>query len=770
MNSLIKKLLSPRRMEYLMISEQFIIQELSYGVKRFAESADAVAIGQDIRLGFPELIGSEHMLTQILWGWNSSLEFKGISRFTELEPPLYADILVVADRQSELVPMSLVVFFEDVTDKMLLEQSLSQRSHEAALLLSSLTSTKNYLEQIIISMPDPLIVTTMGGKIKTVNPAAEQLFGYTKVELIGQPLSKIIESIKCDPNGVPCKHKSGSEILVSFSCSKAQTEIQGLEDLVYIGRDITERQQIQKNLEVARLSAEHASMAKSLFLANMSHEIRTPMNAILGLSELMLGTTLDDEQRDFVESIKLSGDALLVLINGILDISKLESGELQLESLDFDLTNCIEEVADLLAPQAHAKGLEIVNSIDRYVPIQVKGDMLRLRQILINLINNAIKFTAKGEILIEVTAIAETLTTNTIKIAIVDTGIGISAAAQAKLFTPFSQVDASTSRTYGGTGLGLSICKQLAELMGGEIGIESAIAQGSRFWVSIPLLKAPESTPPINPILSGRRLLIVENNALMRQSIRCYAQDLGMVVDEVKSAAEALYILDRNFSQKYDLALIDLQIPDMDGITLGKQIKDNPMFTDLPLIMITSTRQIAIAKHALTFGFADYLIKPIRRSRLQETIENTLGLHSIYSKEFSIQSDSLDSVPAKSQLKILLAEDNLINQKVATRLLHSIGYEIEIAINGQEVLRLLTTNTYDLIFMDCQMPILDGYNTTKEIRRREGNKRHTTIIAMTANAMKEDRDRCLACGMDDYLSKPFSKKQITEVLEKWCSG
>jgi len=786
MNPLIKKLLSPRRMEYLMVNDKFVIQEMSYGVKRFAESASIVEIGQDIRLGFPELIGSEHILMQVLWGWNSSLELKGIARFTEPEPPLYIDLFIVADRESELVSASLVLFFEDVTDKMILEQALAQRSHEAALLLSSLTSTKNYLEQIIASMPDPLIVVTIAGKIKAINPAAEQLFGYLQSELIGRSLSIIIPSLttseqsinkcellntghgdnadQCQP--LTCRHQNGSEILVSFSCSKVQTELKGLEDLVYIGRDVTERQQIEKNLEAARLSAEQASIAKSLFLANMSHEIRTPMNAILGLSELLLGTTLDDEQRDFAESIKLSGDALLVLINGILDISKLESGEMQLESYDFNLVDCIEEIADLLAPQAHAKGLEIINSIAAHVPFQVKGDGLRLRQILINLINNAIKFTTKGEILVEVEVLETTLTTDTIQISVIDTGIGISTAAQAKLFAPFAQAEASISRKYGGTGLGLAICKQLTKLMHGEIGIESQPDRGSKFWISIPFPKSQERSQPICTVLSGRRLLIIDDNASICKVIRYYTQNLGMVVDEAESAAHALYLLDRNFGQglKYDLVLIDLQMPDMDGIALGKQLKENPMFQDLTLIMMTSTRQIAIAKHALTFGFADYLTKPIRLSRLQETIESALGYLQV-PESLAIAEPVTD----QPQLRILLAEDNLINQKVATRLLKTIGYNIDTAINGQEVMRLLSTNTYDLIFMDCQMPILDGYATTKEIRSREGNRRHTIIVAMTANAMKEDRDKCLACGMDDYLSKPFSKKQIIDILEKWSS-
>ncbi|HIJ88189.1 MAG TPA: PAS domain S-box protein [Desulfuromonadales bacterium] len=668
-----------------------------------------------------------------------------------------------------------VVTFSDVTERRLAEE------------------TRRKLTRAIEQCPVSIVITDTNGVIEFVNPRFTELTGYTSEEAIGQN-QRVLKSGETPPEVFASlwttiaagktwegdfvnKSKDGTLFWEHAVISPLLDESGGITHYLAVKEDITEKRKIQAELISARDKAEAATLAKSQFLATMSHEIRTPMNGVIGMSNLLLETDLSEEQRQYAEIVNKSGENLLGLINDILDFSKIEAGKLDMEIIDFDIRTTMEDTAEMLAMRASQAGLELICHIDPAVPEYLKGDPGRLRQIITNLAGNSIKFTSQGEIGISAAVASEDNGFVVIRFEITDTGIGIPENRRAALFTPFTQVDGSTTRKYGGTGLGLAICKQLTELMGGEIGIESEEGKGSTFWFTARFEKQSEVSivPEVLADITGTKILVVDDNAANRMLLTTLLNHWGCRHDSAVDGDSAVALLRSavEANDPFRVALLDQEMPGMDGSELGRRIKADPHLAPTQMIMVTSLAQRGEAAALQQIGFAGYLPKPVRQKQLHECIALVLGrggktLKGLVTQHSAAELAVRDGTPLRDT-RILLAEDNIINQKVAQSILGKLGYKADVVANGYEAVRALEMIDYDIVLMDCQMPEMDGYEATAMIRDAASKvlNHKVPIIAMTANAMKGERDLCIEAGMDDYLPKPVKKDELAAMLGKW---
>ncbi len=650
-----------------------------------------------------------------------------------------------------------------------------------------------FLQILIDSIPNPIYYKDTNGIYLGCNRAfesfmgrpAESVIGKTVYDLAPQELADRYRSVDVElfknPGFHSCEDvvpdvngRSHEAIVTKATFSKSDGSLGGLVGII---QDISDRKKMEEDLRKAKDQAEDAAKAKAVFLAHMSHEIRTPMNGIMGMNSLLMDTDLTSEQRMYAETIRNSANALLSVINDILDFSKIEAGKLDLESFDFNLQSTLDDMNDMLAIKAQEKGLEYICRVDPAVPCRLKGDPGRMRQVLTNLIGNAVKFTSRGEVAIHVGLESETEAQAKIRCSVTDTGIGIPCEKRDNLFVPFTQADASTSRRYGGTGLGLAISRQLAEMMGGEIGVESAPGAGSTFWFTA-LFEKPiqvdEAGNEAAADITGLHVLGVDDNATNRLVLRQQLASWRCRFEEAAGGEEALAKLRQAALEgdPFRIAILDMQMPDMDGETLGRQIINDKTFELTSLVLMTSMGMRGDAARARQLGFAEYLPKPIRQSRLFD------ALISAVNHKAEPPADERDLRPIVTQcvaleprdrhIRILLAEDNPTNQQVALRVLEKLGYRADAVSNGAEAVKALEQIPYDLVLMDVQMPEMDGYQATRQIRNAESavQQHAVPVIAMTAHAMKGDREACLEAGMDDYVSKPVEPDKLAAAIRR----
>jgi PAS domain S-box-containing protein len=646
-------------------------------------------------------------------------------------------------------------------------------------------TTNRRLAAIVKQSSEAIWTRDLASRITTWNAGATLLLGYTPEEAIGHPIRFNVASAEEDAARFErvkagetfsyetrAINKSGREFDIEVAAAPLQDENGRVIGKICMAHDVTDRKRAAEELYAAREAAEAANSAKSSFLAKMSHEIRTPMNGVLGMTELLLETELTETQRRFAETVQRSGKSLLSIINDILDFSKIEAGKLDLEHIEFDLRHTIEDIVELLAERAQSKGIELACNLPVNTTTRVKGDPLRLGQVLTNLVGNAIKFTEQGEVAVSLSCIEDSDGSLTLRFEVIDTGPGIGKEAQLRIFDNFSQADGSTTRKHGGTGLGLAISKQLVEMMGGEMRVDSTPGVGSTFWFVIRFEKSePASTAePISNKLEHVRALIIARSATTRSTLDAQISQWGMRSHCVDTPDEALKTLAQAATQNapYEVVMMDSVLEGQSALGLARTIKADPAVRDAHLVILMPVGRPADVRDAHEAGVALCLSKPVRQSALYDGL---LGLISGATKaETSAAPGATPAVINRDKRgRLLLAEDNVINQQVALAILKIEGYEITIAKNGIEAIAAFTQSEFDAILMDCHMPEMDGFEATRKIRQlqKESNLKRIPIIALTANAMQQDRDECLNSGMDDHLSKPYTRLQIRAMLDRW---
>jgi len=676
---------------------------------------------------------------------------------------------------------------------------LRRRVTRQTLLIREQLEKESLLEarhrDIIDNASDFIFTLDEQGHLTSFNPAGERMTGLHREQALGRafnellapeaaPEAALLLTLRSETDApITCQTRfktlDGRIIWVEI-CARAHRQPGRPCGVLAVARDISDRKQIEEELRRARDAAEANTRAKSAFLANMSHEIRTPMNGVIGMSNLLLhDPKLTGEHRDFAETIRNSAESLLTVLNDILDFSKIEAGKLQIETIDFDLHDAVETTLELLAARAAGKNLEFASFFPAQLACAIRGDPGRLRQVLLNLLGNAIKFTDKGEVIVTVTCENESATDVRLHFEITDTGPGIDAETQTRLFQPFIQADGSTTRKHGGTGLGLAIAKQIIQLMQGEIGVRSTPGQGATFWFTVNLEKQPadklQNKKLASPgALQGRHALIVDDNATNRKILQNYCADWGLRCETAATAADALTALRQAArTDPFQLVLTDYQMPEIDGLMLGREILKDEAIPPVHTLLLTSWDRRFNPEELSGNNIAHMLVKPLRQQDLLDALLGSIPAenHSPATAKNTpsgARSRALNDIakPAPTaSLSVLIAEDNIVNQRVAALQLQRLGHKVEIAANGLEVLKALESRRFDVILMDCQMPELDGYEATRRIRQNPAHA-NLSIIAMTANAMQGDRDRCLAAGMDDYVSKPTRPIDIQAALDR----
>ncbi|UKA63613.1 response regulator [Arthrobacter sp. FW306-04-A] len=676
------------------------------------------------------------------------------------------------------VTRQILMILENINLTRDLESKVAQRTAEL-----------EGLGAIVNSSADAIVGKTPDGVITSWNPGAERIYGYSAAEAIGRHVSFIIpDELEDEEKGLMAAiaaggethsfetervRRDGSIVPVSLTLSPIQGT-GGIHGVAAIAQDITERRIAQAELETAREAAEEASRLKSEFLATMSHEIRTPMNGVIGLTGLLLDTPLGETQRQYAEGVKGAGEALLTLINDILDFSKLEAGKVDLDPAPFNPRTLVEELAALLAEAAQAKGLELIAYCRPEVPAMLVGDAGRIRQILLNLASNAVKFTPSGEVVISVKVVEKDPANVRVRFEVRDTGIGIEAADHLRLFESFSQADASTTRRYGGTGLGLAISRRLTEVMGGEIGVDSSLGNGSTFWAALPLgvtgpAAAPSSISPDQ--LTGLRVLVVDDNATNRLVLEGQLAGWQMKPEAVSDAQQGLDRCREEAAagRPFDIAVLDMCMPNMNGLELARKLSTDVALESIRIIMLTSTMNVDKAE-LVASGVQEWLTKPVRSSEFYDRLMRLVATHPVSAPSAPSASPAVPvtvTVSQPSRGLILIVEDNEVNQLVARSMVAKLGYEADVVADGSAAVAATGATKYAAVLMDCHMPVMDGFEATKAIRERQNGHRRLPVIAMTAGALDEDRDRCLAAGMDDYLTKPVDMDKLNQVLGRW---